>query len=212
VQLYKYQAGVQNGAALISAQDTAHTAAALEIAQRSGNNVALAYALLNRSMALLHNDSVTAGLQCLAEARQMFEDQRLTMSLRRMLNVEVARERARSGDLDGAISLATSVLDKQFDCGEMIFRGPTTTVLTEALLSRGSAGDIEEAERTVDRLAAVPTEPGFVLFELPVLRLRALLARARGDEAGYRRFLQRFGALAQQAGYEGCVAAARAMA
>src|SRR3978361_2311442 len=103
------------------------------------------------------------------------------MSLRRMPDIEVARERARSGDLEGAISLAATVLDKQFDCGEMIFRGPTTAVLVEALLSRGSTGDIEEAERTGDRLAAVPTEPGFVPFELPVLRLRALLARARGD-------------------------------
>jgi adenylate cyclase len=212
VQLYKYQAAVQNGAALISAQDTAHTATVLEIAQRSGNNLALAYALLNRSMALLHTDSESSGLECLAEARQMFQDQQLTTSLRRMPDIEIARARARSGDLDGAIALATTVLEQQFDCGEMIFRGPTTMVLAEALLSRGSAGDIEEAERTVDRLAAVATEPGFVLFELPVLKLRALLARARGDEVGYRRFVERFGALAQQAGYEGYAAQAHAMA
>ena len=54
-------------------------------------------------------------------------------------------------------------------------------MLVEALLSRGSAADIKDAELVVDRLAAVPTEPGFVLHELPVLRLLALLARARGD-------------------------------
>ena len=75
-------------------------------------------------------------------------------------------------------------------------------VLVEALLSQGSAADLEAAHHAVDRLAAVPTEPGFVLFELPVLRLRGLLARARRDEAGHRRFTQRCLTLAREAGYE----------
>jgi adenylate cyclase len=94
----------------------------------------------------------------------------------------------------------------------MIFRGPATTVLVEALLSRGSAADIEDAERAIDRLAKVPTQPGFVLHELPVLRLQALLARAHGDELGYQQFLQRFRAKAQEADFEGCLAQADAMA
>ena len=41
--------------------------------------------------------------------------------------------------------------------------------------------DLEEAKAAIDRLVAVPTDPGFVLHELPLLRLRALLARAHGD-------------------------------
>jgi adenylate cyclase len=124
------------------------------------------------------------------------------VSLRRMVDIEFARERARSGDVDAAIDSATTVLDEQFECGEVIFRGPATAVLVEALLSRGSAADLEAAHHAVDRLAAVPTEPGFVLFELPVLRLRGLLARARRDEAGHRRFTQRCLTLAREAGYE----------
>jgi adenylate cyclase len=51
-----------------------------------------------------------------------------------------------------------------------------------------------------------------VLHEIPVLRLRALLARAHGDEDGYRQFLQRFRACAQEAGFEGYLAQADAMA
>jgi adenylate cyclase len=94
----------------------------------------------------------------------------------------------------------------------MIFRGPATTVLVEALLSRGSTADIEDAQCAIDRLAAVPTEPGFVLHELPVLRLRALLARAYGDEPGYQRFVARFGVMAHEAGFEGYLAQAEAMA
>jgi adenylate cyclase len=60
-------------------------------------------------------------------------------------------------------------------------------------------------------LAAVPTDTGFVLHELPLLRLRALLARAHGDEAGYREFRDRYHAKATECGFEGHIAVAEAM-
>ena len=214
VQLYKYAAATQNGAVLPDAQDVAQAAETLEVAQRSANNTAVAYALLNRATTLIHTDSEerSTGFEFLAKAREIFVDEQLIVALRRMSDIEIARERARSGDLDGAIELATAVIVEQFDTGEMIFRGPATTVLVEALLSRGSTADINDAERAIDRLAAVPTEPGFVLHELPVLRLRALLACAHGDEARYQQFLERFRAKAQEAGFEGYLAQAEAMA
>ena len=192
----------------------AQAAETLEIAQRSANNTAVAYALLNRATTLIHNDweDTATGLEFLAQAREMIVNEQLIVTLRRMSDIEVARERARSGDLDGAIDLATTVLVEQFHTGEMIFRGPATTVLVEALLSRGSAADLTDAQDAIDRLAAVPTEPGFVLHELPVLRLRALVARARGDEPGYRQFVERFLVRAQEAGFEGYLAQAEAMA
>ena len=213
VQLYKYAAAVGNGAVLPGARDVAETAESLEVAQRSGNNTAVAYAMLNRAIILIHNDfeDSSAGLELLARAREMVVGEQLTVALRRLSDMELARERARSGDLSGAIDLATTVLAEQFDTGEMIFRGPATTVLVEALLSRGSGADIEHAQRAIEGLAAVPTEPGFVLHELPLLRLRALLARARGDEPGYRQLAERFAARAHEAGFEGCVAQAGAM-
>ncbi|HET9876575.1 MAG TPA: hypothetical protein VFQ37_12560, partial [Mycobacterium sp.] len=68
-----------------------------------------------------------------------------------------------------------------------------------------------EAEAAIDRLAAVPTDPGYVLFEIPLLRLRALMARANGDEDGYRDFAGRYLKLATEAGYEGHMALAEAM-
>jgi adenylate cyclase len=214
VQLFRYAAATQNGAVLPDAQDVAQAAETLEIAHRSANNTAVAYALLNRATTLIHNDAedTAAGLEFLAQAREMIVNGQLIVTLRRMSDIEVARERARSGDLDGAIDLATTVLAEQFDTGEMIFRGPATTVLVEALLSRGSAADIKDAELAIDRLAAVPTEPGFVLHELPVLRLRALLARARGDGPGHQQFLERMRAKASEADFEGYLAQAEAMA
>ena len=213
-QLYRYAAATQNGAVLPDAEDVAQAAETLEIAQRSGNNTAVAYATLNRATTLIHTDSAerSAGFEFLAKAREMFVDEQLIVTLRRMSDIEFARERARSGDLDGAIDLAATILAEQFDTGEMVFRGPATTVLVEALLSRARAGDIDAAQRAIDRLASVPTEPGFVLHGLPVLRLRALLARAHGDEPGYRQYLERFAAKARETGFEGCVAQAEAMA
>jgi adenylate cyclase len=128
-----------------------------------------------------------------------------------MTDVEIARGRARSGDLDGAIDLVSRILNAQFEAGTMMFRAPATTALVETLLARGGPGDVEAAERAIDRLEDVPTEPGFVLHEIPVLRLRALLARVRGDESGYRQFLQGFRAKAQDVQFEGYLAQAEAM-
>ncbi|OBA63828.1 hypothetical protein A5647_04100 [Mycobacterium sp. 1100029.7] len=212
-QLYKYAAAVQNGGVLPTAEDVAQTAESLEVAQHSGDNAALAYALVNRATALIHcsDESVGAGFEFLTKAREMLVDEKLIVAIRRMTDVEIARARAHSGDLDGAIDLVSRVLNAQFEAGTMMFRAPATSALVEALLARDGPGDIEAAQRAIDRLDEVPTEPEFVLHEIPVLRLRALLARARGDRSGYRQFLQRFRARAQEVGFEGYLALADAM-
>lgn len=69
-----------------------------------------------------------------------------------------------------------------------------------------------EASNAIERLAAVPVDPGFVLHELPLLRMRALLAQAHGDEAGYRDFAERYRNMVNALGFEGHVAAAATMA
>ena len=141
----------------------------------------------------------------------MIVREKLSLTLRRLTDIEFARAKLRSGELDGAIALARQALDEQFATDETMFRGPATAVLGEALLRRGTPSDIDEAQKAVDRLAAVPTEPGFVLHELPLLRLRALLARNSGDELGYRQFLARFREKALAADFEGYLAQADAM-
>jgi adenylate cyclase len=83
--------------------------------------------------------------------------------------------------------------------------------LVEALVQRGGEADLKEAEAAIDRLAAVPTDPGFVLNEIWLLRLRALLARAHGDETGYRKYRDRYRDMAKTLGFEGHIAWAEAM-
>jgi len=50
-----------------------------------------------------------------------------------------------------------------------------------------------------------------VLYELPLLRLRALMARARNDQQAYREFAQRYREMAKTLGFEGHTARAEAL-
>ena len=78
-------------------------------------------------------------------------------------------------------------------------------------LARGGDGDLAEAETAVDRLAAAPTDDLWAARDIMLLRLRALLARALGDEAGYRDYRDRYRAMANSLGYEGHMKWAEAM-
>ena len=93
----------------------------------------------------------------------------------------------------------------------MFWLGHATTILVEALVERGTDSDLRAAQSAVDRLQAVPVTPGFVLHEVQLLRMRALLARAHGDEAGYRSYVERYRTRAAECGYTGHVAIAEAM-
>jgi len=57
-----------------------------------------------------------------------------------------------------------------------------TGVLVETLLDRGTDVDVAEAEAAIARLAHAPAERGLVVRDTWLLRLRALLARAQGDD------------------------------
>jgi adenylate cyclase len=93
----------------------------------------------------------------------------------------------------------------------MVWLGAITGQLVELLLRRGSDADICEARATINRLAAVPTEPGFVLYEIWLLRLRALLAAAEGDNDVYRDLRDDYRKMANELGFEGHMAWAAEM-
>jgi hypothetical protein len=136
--------------------------------------------------------------------------ERFSLSALTIVDPEFAMEKARNGDLDGAIEMVRAVVDGAYESGDMIWRGRATNVLVELLVRRGSADDQRQAQAAIDRLAAVPTDPGFVLHELPLLRSRALLARAHGDENSFRNFMERHRAKAADAGFEALMANADA--
>ena len=92
---------------------------------------------------------------------------------------------------------------------------PATGVLVEALLDRGADGDSEghlaEAESAIDRLAAAPADEGLVIRDTWLLRLRALLARAHGDDAAYAHFRDRYRDMAKTLDFDRHIAWAEAM-
>ncbi|KUI28676.1 hypothetical protein AU195_00155 [Mycobacterium sp. IS-1496] len=209
-QVYKFAAAAGNHAILPDADDLDLTVESLEVARRSGDVTATTFATMVRAMALLHSPAGDRrqGLEMLATARDMLEREGLTVTLRRLTAIEFAREHVERAMFDEAIAASIEVLGQQYASGEMIFRGPATAVLVEALLNRGDRNDVTRAEEAIERLAAVPTDPGFVLHRLPLLRLRALLARRSGDLDGHHRLAARFRAEARRAEFEGLVAQA----
>jgi adenylate cyclase len=120
-----------------------------------------------------------------------------------VVDVIFAKEMARAGDLDGAVELARDAVERHFATGAAIFRAPVIAMSVDVLLCRGDDADVREAAAAVDRLAAIPTEQGFVLHEVWLLRLLALVAQARGDQASYCEYRDRYRAMAESVGYQG---------
>jgi len=70
---------------------------------------------------------------------------------------------------------------------------------------------VAEAEAAIERLAVAPADEGLVIREIWLLRLRALLANARGDDSRYRELRDRYRDMARTLGFEGHIAWAEAM-
>jgi adenylate cyclase len=210
---YTYPLAIPNAALLPDATALRDTADALAIAERSGDELALNTTRFARGITLAHQDGPQreAGFALLAQVRDAAVQGRFTLQMVPVIDIHVAQQKARSGDLDGAIELARAGVGDLFDSGGSIWSVLATTVLVEFLVRRGADGDLQDAQAAIERLAAVPTDPGFVLHEIPLLRLRALLARASGDEDGYREFRDRYRAKAIALGFEGHMALAEAM-
>ena len=153
----------------------------LSLAEQTGEDFAFQMARTIHAQVLAHRDGSErqAGLQILTALRKTTIDTGFGRSFLPVIEVEIARASLDSGDLDAAIALSRTNLDSCFETGWMMWTAPATDVLVEALLKRGGEGDLDDARKAVDTLAAVPTDPGFVLNEPPLLHMRALLAHAR---------------------------------
>ena len=116
-----------------------------------------------------------AGVALLAKVREDILRDRFSHPVLPLIDIHIAMETARAGDLDGAIDQSRAVVDDLFNSGEGAWTALPTTVLVEALVQRGAEGDLQEAQAAIDRLAEISTE---FPFEVPLLRLRALVARA----------------------------------
>jgi hypothetical protein len=188
---------------------------ALRIAERSSDDVAVAMARMALGFALVHRQTDPErdrGQKLLAKVSDVFVRRGYLLCDLPFVNVYLARDRAWRGDRDDAIPLMRAAVDHLFREGRLLLWSvPATGVLVETLLDRCADGDVAEAEAAIERLAEAPADEGLVVREIWLLRLRALLARAHGDEARYRDCRDRYRDMARTLDYEGHIDWADAM-
>jgi hypothetical protein len=215
VVAYVYFPGLPLGA--LAAHDSAlrEIEDALQIAERSGDDMALAFDRSILGLALVNRDADAErdrGRKLLEGVGDLFERGGHNLSELRLLNVYLARENARNGDRDEAIPMMVAAVDELLREGQLLSWGmPATGVLVETLLERGTEKDIADAEAAIERLAAAPAEDVTPLRDVWLLRMRALLARARGDAAAYAHLRDRYCVMAKSLGFEGHIDFAKAM-
>jgi adenylate cyclase len=208
-----YRLGILHGLLHFDATMVRDAAETLERAEQRGDDYALTVArLLNGLLLTRSGDSQRdEGFRLLAMARDAALEKRFLLGTLPAVEIEIAKEMARTGDRDGAVEILRAVSEHEVSTGDILYRGAAVTALVETLLERGTESDVMEAEAEIKRLAAMPVERGFVLYDVTLLRLRALLARARGDDTAYRDFVHRYRTMATSLGFEGHIAMAETM-
>ncbi|HUO37070.1 MAG TPA: cyclase, partial [Mycobacterium sp.] len=212
---YAYAGGIPNG--VLTPDDSAmrQIVDAIQVAQRSGDDLALTYARWTLGVALVHRQTAAEcdnGQQLLAEVSETFRRRECNLGELPMLDAYLGRERARRGDRNDAIALIRAAADRQFVEKRLLLWGVAATgVLVKTLLDRGADDDLAEAEAAINRLADAPADDGLVIRDVWLLRLRALLARAHGDDTAYRDYRDRYRDMARTLGFEGHIAWAEAM-
>jgi class 3 adenylate cyclase len=210
---YTYQVGIPGGALLADDAALRDSEEALAIAERSGDDFVLGVARAVMGGVLVHRDSPVErerGVEVLGQVRDMCLHGRLHVFLLPIVDVLTARERARRGGRDAALSVLREAVDDLFLTGQFSPCFVGSGALVETLLDRGAEGDVAEAEAATERLAAAPTD-GVALRDIWLLRLRALLARAHGNTEAYADFRDRYRDKAKTLGFEGHIAWAEAM-
>ena len=175
---------------------------AVQTAQRASSDIALIFAEYALGVALLYRDAAAdrhRGLELMVQARE-WQRERMP-SLVPVTELLAARERARRGDRDAAIAVMRKAVDELHQAGRLGYGVLGTGALVETLLERGAEGDLAEAQEAIDRLANLPADDGSAIRDITLLRLRALLARARGDDVAYRDLVSRYREMAESLGF-----------
>jgi class 3 adenylate cyclase/energy-coupling factor transporter ATP-binding protein EcfA2 len=188
---------------------------ALRVAERSSDDVVVGFIRAALSLALMHRHEAAErdrGQNLGVEVSEVFVNQGHNLCDLPIIEVYLARERARGGGRDDAIPRMRDACSHLFRDGRLLPWGiPATAVLVGTLLDRGADGDVAEAEAAMERLAAAPADEGLAVREIWLLRLRALLARAHGDDARCLEYRDRYRDMAKTLGFEGHIAWAEEM-
>jgi class 3 adenylate cyclase len=212
VVTYAYLVGIPLGVLRPDDRVVREIEDALRMAERSGDDHAVSNAQITLGLALVHRPTDAErdrGQTLLAEVSDVFLRLGYFVGdLLLIVQLYLARERARCGDRDEAIPLMRAAVDHLLREG---IGSAAPVVLVESLLDRGTDDDVAEADAVITRLADAPADHGLAVREIWLLRLRAVLAQAHGDDTAYRDYRDRYRDMATSLGFEGHIAWAEAM-
>jgi class 3 adenylate cyclase len=186
---------------------------ALRVAERSSDDIALVLVRLALAIALIHHDPADRqrGFDVLVQLRDTCVKESFALNMIPICDVYAAREKAELGDFDRAVQQLRTVAGDLFNTKHFANCDLAVVALVEVLLARGGDGDLAEAEAALNRLANMSVDFSWAVRDIEVLRLRALLAKAYGDDAAYRDYRDRYRAMATSLGFEGHMKWAEAM-
>jgi class 3 adenylate cyclase len=211
---WMYGLSIVHGVVVATESSICEIAEALQVAERCADDIALGVSRVSMALVLLQQHSEAdrqRGLELLQQVAEMCREGRYYQSETPVIVMYNAFEKARRGDGEDAVALMRKAVDDLFVGGQLPHCLLATRLLVQTLVDRQGDGDLAEAEAAIERLAAAPADNGLVLRDISLLRLRTLLARARGDDGAYRDFRDRYRETAAALAFEGHMAWAEAM-
>ena len=212
---WRYLDAISHGVLRADDQAVRELEGALRIAEASGEDTSVGNLKYALGRALVERDSSAErerGMAMLGEIRDMCVNHGFFMIRVPVLDFCAARQRARVGDFDDSIPVMRRVTDDLLRDGQVLQGVWILARLAETMLGRGSDTDIADAQDVVESMANLADEVGGAIRDIWLLRLRTLLALARGDQIGYRDYRDRYRAMAASLGFEGHMDWAGAMA
>ena len=210
---WTYGLAIQYG--VLRADDSALRAVeeAAQIAAGNSNDAVLILTEYTLAVTLLNRSSVAGrqrGVELMTRAREVWLREGI-LFLVPITELWVARETARRGDHDAVLPLMRNVVADMHQEARLGYGVWATGVLVQTLLERGLESDLAEAEEVIDRLANLRGGQSVAMLDITLLRMRALVARARGNNVAYRDLASRYRAMAKSLGFEGHIDWAEAM-
>ena len=205
---YKY-AGIPRGLYRADERVLREIEAAMKSVERSSDDMAVVLLRMTFAIILIHHGADRGrGFDGLRALRETCIKERFALNLLPLFDTYLALERADQGEVDAAIQQWRAIAEGMERAGAMSNLDLPLMFTAEQLLSRG---DYDEAAREIERLALLGAELEWGSRELGALRLRVLLAQARGDDTAYRDLLNQYRAMANDLGFEGHMEWAAAM-
>jgi hypothetical protein len=197
---YKY-AGIPRGLYVASDSVLREIESAMKLVERSSDDIGVVFLGLTLAMAQIHHGAdPKRGYDGMRTMRETCIKEDCALNMLALIDSYLVLEQANLGEVDEAVRQWRAIAEDMESAGRLSNNDLPLMFATEQLLLRG---DHAEAAREIERLESLAADRQWVSREICALRLRVLLARARGDDSAYRELRDRYRAMANELGYEG---------